>query len=306
MKKEIKRSVCPYDCPDACGLLVETVDGKAVKVLGDPDHPHTQGTLCPKMVNYEKTVHSNKRLTTPLLRVGPKGAGQFQSISWDEALQHIKTNWQRIIDNHGAEAILPYSYAGTMGLVQRNSGEAFFHRLGASRLERTICSSAKGYGWSTVMGATMAIHPQEVADSDLIILWGTNDSLATNIHLLHHVREAKKRGAIVWLIETYHSPTAVLADKVIVVRPGTDGALALAMMHVLVRDNLIAEEFIREHVQGFEMLKEESLPEYDPESVSDITGIDAATITEMAKQYARRGHRSLHLAVDYHAMAMEQ
>lgn len=271
MKSEIKKSVCPYDCPDACGLLVETLDGKAIKVMGDPEHPHTKGTLCPKMVHYEKTVHANNRVLTPLLRVGPKGTGEFKAISWSEALEHIQKKWQQIIEEDGAEAILPYSYAGTMGLVQRNIGEAFFHRLGASRLERTICASAKGYGWSAVMGGTMAIHPQEVLASDFIILWGTN-ALATNIHLLNKIREAKQRGATVWLIETYESPTAVIADKVIVVRPGTDGALALGIMHILVRENLIDKEFINQHVQGFEALKEKKLAEYSPEVVSGITG----------------------------------
>ena len=286
MFSETKRSVCPYDCPDACGLLVETIKGQAVKVVGDPDHPHTKGTLCSKMVHYEKTVHSPQRLVQPLLRTGPKGTGQFTPISWDEAINHIKTRWQQIIAGYGAESILPYSYAGTMGLVQRNIGEAFFHRLGACRLERTICSSAKGYGWSAVMGSTLAPHPEEVAASDLIILWGTN-VLATNIHLLHQIREAKKKGAVVWLIETYQSSAAQIADKVILVRPGSDGALALGMMNGLVKQKLVDEIFIADHVQGFDMLKEKVLPEYSPEVVSRITGIDAATIREMAHQYGK-------------------
>jgi anaerobic selenocysteine-containing dehydrogenase len=283
---EVKRSVCPYDCPDACGLLVETAAGKAVKVIGDPDHPYTKGTLCPKMTHYEKTVHSPERLTQPLLRIGPKGTESFKVISWEEAVRYIKIRWQKIIAEYGAESILPYSYAGTMGVVQRNIGEAFFHRLGASRLARTICSSAKGYGWSTVMGSSLAPHPQEVAASDLIILWGTN-VLATNIHLLYYVREAKKKGAIVWLIETYQSPAAQVADEVIIVRPGSDGALALGMMNALVSNRLVDEEFVAEFVQGFEALKEEVLPEYSPETVSAITGIDAARIEEMARLYGK-------------------
>lgn len=286
MKSELKRSVCPYDCPDACGLMVETVEGKAIKVTGDPDHPYTKGTLCPKMNHYEKTVHSLERLTHPLLRTGPKGTGEFKAISWEEAMHHIKDHWQKIIAEYGAESILPYSYAGTMGVVQRNIGEAFFHYLGASRLERTICSSAKGYGWSTVMGSSLAPHPQEVAASDLIILWGTN-VLATNIHLLYYVREAKKRGAIVCLIETYETPAAQFADKVIIARPGTDGALALGMMNVLVRNHLVDEDFVRQHVQGFESLKEEVLPDYSSEVVSEITGIDSTTIEELAILYGK-------------------
>ena len=284
MKLELKRSVCPYDCPDMCGLLVEVVDGRAVRVTGDPEHPYTRGTLCPKMVHYERTVHSPQRLTHPLLRIGEKGGGQFKAITWEEGIQRVADRWKGIIADYGAEAILPYSYAGTMGLVQRNCGEGFFHRLGASRLARTICSSAKGYGWSTVMGETLAPHPDEVKESDFIILWGTN-ALATNIHLLHNVREAKKRGAIVWLIETYENPTVQIVDKVVLVRPGSDGALALGIMHILVREKLIDQPFIDRYVQGFEQFQRTVLPDYPPDKVSQITGIDVSLLEEMALQY---------------------
>lgn len=286
MAYEIKRSVCPYDCPDACGLLVQIEDGKVVKVTGDPEHPFTRGTLCPKMVHYEKTVHSPLRLTQPLLRTGLKGAGEFRPISWDEAVERIAATWSRLINDYGAEAILPCSYAGTMGIVQRNAGHSFFYRLGASRLQRTLCSPAKEYGWKAVMGSTPAPHPDEVMESDLVILWGTN-TLATNIHFLHGVREAKKRGAAVWLIDTYETPTAGIADRVFLVRPGSDGALALGMMNVLVRDGLIDENFISTYVQGFQEFRTNILPEYRPESAARITGIDAGTIEEMARLYAR-------------------
>ena len=157
---ESLRSVCPYDCPDACGLLVHVENGKAVQVQGDPSHTFTRGTLCRKMAHYERTVHSSRRLTTPLKRTGAKGSGQFAPISWAEAIDCIAGKWQEIIAQYGAEAILPYSYAGTMGLVQRNAGHPFFYLLGASRLERTICAPAKGYGWSAVMGRTMGPRPQ--------------------------------------------------------------------------------------------------------------------------------------------------
>ncbi|MDR3541281.1 MAG: molybdopterin-dependent oxidoreductase [Desulfosporosinus sp.] len=286
MKLELKRSVCPYDCPDMCGLLVEVVDGQAVRVTGDPEHPYTRGTLCPKMVHYERTVHSPQRLTHPLLRIGEKGGGQFKSISWEEGIQRLADRWKKIISDYSAEAILPYSYAGTMGLVQRNCGEGFFHRLGASRLARTICSSAKGYGWASVMGETMAPHPDEVKKSDFIILWGTN-ALATNIHLLHNVREAKKRGATVWLVDTYETPTAQIVDKVVLVRPGSDGALALGLMHILVREGWIDQVFINRHVQGFEQFQSEVLPLYPPAKVSQITGIDIKLLEEMAVCYGK-------------------
>jgi len=286
MKSEWKRSVCPYDCPDACGLLVEVVDGQAMKVKGDPEHPYTKGTLCPKVDHYERTVHSPQRLTQPLLRIGEKGTGQFKPITWGEAIRCIADRWKGIISDYEAEAILPYSYAGTMGVLQRNCGEGFFHRLGASRLARTICSSSKGYGWASVMGETLAPHPDEVKESDFIILWGTN-ALATNIHLLHNVREAKKRGARVWLVDTYENPTAQIADKVVLVRPGSDGALALGIMHILVREGWIDKAFIERSVQGFEQFQSDVLPDYPPDKVSLITGIEVSLLEEMALHFGR-------------------
>jgi anaerobic selenocysteine-containing dehydrogenase len=284
--KSIKRSVCPYDCPDTCGLLVETENGRVLKVTGDPEHPYTRGKLCAKMVHYEKTVHSPRRLTRPLLRAGQKGEGKFTSISWEEALTRIIDRWRDIIASYGAEAILPYSYAGTMGVVQRNCGEAFFNRLGASQLARTICSSAKGYGWSSVMGKTLALRPQEVILSDLVILWGSN-AVATNIHFLNFVQVAKKNGARVWLIETYESPTAAIADRTVLIRPGSDGALALGLMHILDREGWIDQAFIDSYVQGYENFQKNILPAYTPERISQITGVPASLLEEMASCYAR-------------------
>ena len=284
MPKEIKRSVCPYDCPDTCGLLVEVAGGRAVKVSGDPEHPYTRGMLCPKMLHYEETVHSPLRLTTPLIRTGAKGTDSFRPISWKDAIAEIAGRWQGIIEKSGAEAILPYSYAGTMGLVQRNSGHPFFHRLGASRLARTICSPAKDAGWQAVMGETAAPHPDTVAKSDLVVLWGIN-AAATSIHFLHGVREARKNGAKVWLIDTYETPTTAAADRTFLVRPGSDGALALGLMHILVRDNLVDQDFINNHVQGFADLKERVLAAYPPEEASRLTGLPVEVIEQMAKEY---------------------
>lgn len=286
LANEIQRSVCPYDCPDACGLLVELFDGKAVKVTGDPDHPFTRGTLCPKMHHYERTVHSPLRLTRPLLRTGAKGSGEFCPISWKEAIQSIADRWRKILDQYGAEAILPYSYAGTMGLIQRNAGHPFFYHLGASRLDRTICAPAKEAGWKAVMGNTAAPHPDEVAESDLVILWGIN-AVATNIHFLHGVREAKKNGAVVWLVETYETHTSAVADQTFLVRPGSDGALALGLMHLLVREGLVDQDFLAGHVQGFEPLKNEILPDFPPEKVSSLTGLPQESLDSMAKAYGR-------------------
>lgn len=278
------RSVCPYDCPDACGLLVDVENDRAVQVHGDPDHPYTQGSLCAKMQHYELTVHSPRRLMTPLLRTGTKGGGEFSPISWDEAISRIAAKWQEIIAAFGAEAILPYSYAGTMGIVQRNSGQPFFHRLGASRLDRTICSPAKGAGWKAVMGDTPSVDPDEVTKSDLVILWGIN-AAATSIHFMHRVNAAKKRGAAVWLIDTYRTPTAAAADRVILVRPGSDGALALAMMHILVRDELLDYEFIEKKVAGFARFAADILPQWTPEAASLATGVSATDIESMAAAY---------------------
>jgi anaerobic selenocysteine-containing dehydrogenase len=266
--------------------MVEVVEGKAVKVTGDPDHPFTRGFLCPKMNRYSETVHFPYRLTSPLLRTGRKGSGQFRPVSWPEALGRISTRWREIIATNRAEAILPYSYGGTMGIVQRNAGHPFFYRLGASRLDRTICSPAKHAGWKAVMGGTATCQPDEVMESDLVILWGIN-AVATNIHFLHGVREAGKKGARVWVIDTYETPTAGIADRTFVVHPGSDGALALGMMHQLVVENLVDRDFLAAHVQGFEELWRKVLSEFPPEKASPLTGLPVETIREMARAYGK-------------------
>jgi anaerobic selenocysteine-containing dehydrogenase len=286
MGGETKRSVCPYDCPDTCGLLVEVADGKARRISGDPEHPFTRGTLCPKMNHYEQTVHSPLRLTHPLVRTGPKGSGLFRPLPWEEAIRQISDRWKEIMARYGGEAILPYSYAGTMGLIQRNSGHPFFYRLGASRLDRTICAPAKEAGWKAVMGDTAAPHPDEVAESDLVILWGIN-AVATNIHFLHGVRQARRKGASVWLIETYQTPTAAVADRTILVKPGSDGALALGWMHILVRENLIDHRFLKSSVRGFEEFQGKILPDFPPERVAELTGVPVRDIEFLARAFAK-------------------
>lgn len=281
-----KRSVCPFDCPDTCGMLVQVEDGRAVAVKGDPEHPFSRGTLCPKMRHYEKTVHSPLRLTTPLRRTGAKGSASFAPISWEEAIAEVTARWQGIIAAHGAEAILPYSYAGTMGIVQRNAGHPFFHRMGASRLDRTICSPAKGEGWKAVMGQTATPPPESAGKSDLLILWGIN-AAATSIHFLNQAGEVRKSGGEVWLIDTYETPTASAADRTFLVRPGSDGALALGMMHVIARDGLTDASFIAKHVLGFEELAALVLPEFTPERAAELTGLAPETIVAMARRYAK-------------------
>ena len=287
MSNEWKKSVCPYDCPDACGLLLKVEDEKVTAVKGDPAHPYTRGLLCPKMAHYERSIHSPQRLKQPLVRTGKKGAGEFREASWQEAIGIIGQRWRKIIAEYGGEAILPVSYAGTMGLVQRNAGHALFHKLGASRLERTLCSSAKGYGWEAVMGGTLQAEPDEAAESDFILIWGAH-TLATNIHFLHPVRQAKSKGAKIWVIETHITETAkLIADRTVLVRPGTDGALALGIMHELQRLGLLDGDFLDRWVSGFDRLAAEVLPRYSPAKVAAITGVPAMVVTELAEAYGK-------------------
>ena len=280
--KEYKRSVCPYDCPDACSLLVEVENGQALCVTGEPQHPITQGKLCPKMRDYPATVYSPERILTPLLRTGAKGNGQFTPISWGAAIERIAENWRSLLEQYGGEAILPFSYAGTMGVVQRNAGHAFFHRLGASQLERTLCSPAKDYGWRAIMGGTKGMRVQETAHSDLIVIWGAN-AAATSVHFLHFVQKAKRNGAKVWLIDTYETPTAAVADRVIRLQPGSDAALALGLVRLLDEEGLTDELFLEHHVQGYEKLRQEVLPDYTPDKVAALTGVTPQEQLELAQ-----------------------
>ena len=280
------KSVCPYDCPDSCGLLVWCDNGRAVKVQGDPDHPITRGSLCYKMAHYERTVHSSARILTPLRRTGPKGAGSFAPLPWDEAVHIIASRWQDIIADHGAAAIAPISAGGTMGLIQRNAGHPLFNWLGASRMDRGICAPALDYGWKAVMGGTQGTMPQEAQYSDFIILWGTNTAV-TNSHFLIDVQAAKRQGAKVWLIDTYRQPTSGIADRIGIIRPGSDGMLALAIMHILIRDNLIDTAFINRCTLGFAELARAVTECYTPSAASVVTGLAVADIEELAATYGR-------------------
>jgi anaerobic selenocysteine-containing dehydrogenase len=282
----LRRSACPHDCPDACGLLVEVDGDRVLGVRGDPDHPWSRGSLCPKVTGYHATVHAPSRLLTPLLRAGPKGAGAFRRATWDEAVSTIAGRWKSIVRERGAEAILPYSYAGTMGLVQRNAGHAFFHALGASRLDRTICSPAKDAGWKAVMGDTLAVDPEEAAESDLVVLWGI-DAVATNVHFVARVKAARARGARILLVETYATSTARLADRVFLVRPGSDGALALGVMHLLEREGWVDRDFVAAHVQGFDELARDVLPEWTPARTAAATGLGPEEVVELAAALGR-------------------
>lgn len=280
----LQNSVCPYDCPDACGLIVKVKGNEVLGVSGNPNHTYTRGTLCPKMVHYEHTVHSPDRLTTPLKRIGPKGSGQFAPISWDEAAREIAARFKEAIETYGGESIMPYSYAGTMGLIQSAAGDPLFARLGATRQDRGICSPAKRHGWQVVMGKTFGTRSQEMADSDLVILWSLN-AINTNIHIMHDVKKARARGAKVWVIDIYESTTCDIGDEVVITKPGSDGALALGMLHILERDGLVDRDFINQYVQGYDELKEQILPRYTPAYVSELTGVSEARLEELAAAY---------------------
>lgn len=283
---ETRRSTCSFDCPDACGLVVET-DGRSVRsVRGDPEHGYTRGTLCPKVNGFERTVHAPGRLLTPLLRTGPKGQGAFRRASWDEAAALIAERWQALITAHGRECILPYTYAGTMGLIQRNAQEPLMHRLGASLLDRTICTSAQNAGWEQVMGRTPGSDPEDAVHSDRLFLWGIN-ALATNIHFLTQVKAVRKNGGRVFLIDTHRQASAAYADRVFLVRPGSDGALALGMLHLLVRENFVDRAFLARETVGWDELERHVLPEHPPEHTAALTGLPVEDVLFLAREYGR-------------------
>jgi len=284
--KEYK-SVCPYDCPDACGLIVSVDNNKVISVRGDRAHAFTRGTLCPKMAHYEKVIHSPLRLKSPMKRVGKKGIGkdQYTRISWDEALDAIVNNFKETIDTYGSESILRYSYAGTMGVIQSPAADYFFRCIGATDQDRGICSPAKQAGFRSVYGETLGIKPQEAQHSDCIVLWGIN-ATATDVHILHDVNIAKRNGARVWIIDTHKTYTFSQAHEHIYVKPGSDGALALGMLHIIHRDGLADTDFIKEHVQGYDELVKEVLLNFTPEKASDICGVSVDRMTEFAHAYA--------------------
>ncbi len=285
---EVVTGVCPHDCPDTCAwqVAVERASGRAIDIWGHPDHPVSDGKLCTKVDNYlDRTYHAG-RLRTPLRRVGPKGAGQFEPIGWDEALQLAAAELRAVVDRHGAESVLPYSYAGTMGLIQGEGfASRFFHRLGASRLARTICAEAGFEGLRYTLGTATGPDPLDFEHARLILIWGSN-TLTSNLHLWPVVQRARKRGARVIVIDPARTRTARAADEWIPIRPGTDGALALALMHVLVRDDLVDRDYLDAHTTGFAELAEAVL-EWTPTRAEQHTGIPAARIEALAEDYGR-------------------
>jgi anaerobic selenocysteine-containing dehydrogenase len=280
------RAVCPHDCPDACGLVVRVEGGRAVNLRGDPEHPFTRGFLCQKVARYLDRVYHPGRLQYPMKRSGPKGTGHFTRITWDEALGLIARRFADIAASpDGPQAILPYSYAGTMGKLQGSSlDRRFFHRLGASLLDRTICATAGAAGCDVTLGTRAALDPEAVVHSRYLINWGSNTSV-TNMHLWALMHRARKAGAVIVTIDPYRSKTAARSDWWLPIRPGTDAALALGMMHVLWRDGLQDDDYLNRYCLGAEQLRERALGEYPPEKVSAITGLPAADIERLARAY---------------------
>ncbi|HEV8660395.1 MAG TPA: molybdopterin oxidoreductase family protein [Thermoanaerobaculia bacterium] len=282
----VVHAVCPHDCPDTCSMLVTVENGRATRVDGNRDHPVTQGFLCTKVSKYlERTYHA-ERLLYPQIRIGAKGEGKFRRASWDEALNLVAARLQSIIDSpDGPQAILPYSYAGTMGLIQGSSMDRrFFHRIGASLLARTICASAGGEALNLTYGTRMGTDTESVGEAKLIILWGTN-TLTSNPHLWPYVRKAKAKGAPVICIDPLRTRTAAASDEHIAIRPGTDAALALAMMYLLFREGLEDRQYLDQMTIGWEKLRDRVLADYAPSRVAEICRIPVETIERLAREY---------------------
>ncbi|MBX9720086.1 MAG: molybdopterin-dependent oxidoreductase, partial [Candidatus Obscuribacterales bacterium] len=282
----VVKGACPHDCPDTCALVTTVEDGVAISVKGSSEHPSTDGFLCNKVNRYLERTYNKDRVLYPLKRIGAKGKGDFARISWDEALDTIAERYKQIIDEYGPEAIQPYSYAGTMGLVQGSSMDRrFFHKMGAALLDRTICASAGAAGYKLTIGASIGTDMERFDESKLIIIWGSNP-ITSNVHLWPKILAAKRKGAKLIAIDPYRSLSAEKCDEHIAVMPGTDGALALAMMNLIIEENLIDHDYIEKNTIGFEALKIH-VKEWTAERAAAIVGIEPETIVRLAREYAR-------------------
>ena len=289
------RAACPHDCPDTCAMLVTVKDGRATEVRGDPDHPNTAGVLCTKVSRYVERTYHEDRLLQPLKRVGKKGEGRFEKISWEEALSTIAKRLKNIASKD-PRAILPYSYAGTMGVVQGESmAMRFFNKLGATRLDRTICSSAGSVGIKYTLGAKMGTDTEQFEHSRVIIIWGGN-SVGSNLHFWTRAQAAKRNGAILIAIDPYRSLTAEKCQHHIPVLPGTDAALALGVMHILIRDDLLDHDYIKKYTHGFDQLKQR-VAEWPPAKVATVCGIDVSQVELLGKIYGETAKQGEAVAI---------
>lgn len=277
------RGACPHDCPDTCALVTTVESGVAIRVAGNPDHRHTDGALCTKVSRYAERTYHRERLLTPLKRSGPKGSGQFEPVGWDEALDDIATRLQAIAARD-PQAILPYSYAGTMGQVQGEAMAArFFHRLGASLLDRTICASAGGEALVQTLGGKVGMKVEHFAQAKLILIWGSN-SIGSNLHFWRLAQQAKRDGARLVCIDPRRTETADKCHDHIALRPGTDAALALALMHQLITQDWLDHDYIAQHTLGWDALRERAL-QWPPERAADVCGIPVQQIVDLAQAY---------------------
>ncbi len=280
----VVRAACPHDCPDTCAMLITVEDGRVTRVAGDPDHPTTAGTLCAKVARYRERTYSAERLLRPMRRVGRKGEGRFEPITWDEALD-LAAERLTAIAAREPQGILPYSYAGTMGWVQgEGMGSRLFHRLGASLLDRTICSAAGMAGLMYTLGGSVGMDVERYVDSRLIVIWGSNP-ITSSVHFWSIAQEAKRRGARLIAIDPYRSDTALKCHQHIAPLPGTDGALALGIAQVLIAEGRIDADYVARHTLGFEAYRERVM-QYPPDRVASICGLDAAEVVDLARQYA--------------------
>jgi anaerobic selenocysteine-containing dehydrogenase len=287
---------CPHDCPDTCSMVYTVQDNKLISVKGNPDHPMTRGGLCVKLKDYEKRHYHPDRLLYPMKRTGAKGSKQFTRISWDEALDTIVDQWQAIIKTDGSQAIMPASYLGNQGLVHGlNGGDAFFARLGATVTERTFCGEGSCTAWLLTVGPTAGVCPESFIHSKYIIIWACN-SVSTNLHHWHIIHEAQKKGTKVVVIDSYASKTAKEADWHIAPKPGTDGALAMAMMNVIISEGLQDQDYIDNYTVGFQELAERAKTR-TPEWAEKITGIPADDIRKLALEYATATPSAIRIGV---------
>ena len=281
----IVRGACGHDCPDTCSWIVEVDAGRAQKLYGDPHHPFTRGTLCAKVNHYIDRVYRPDRILHPLKRTGPKGAGQFTPVSWDEALADIAARWHAIIAESGAEAILPYSLAGNQGLIQCASlDQRLFGSMGCTRLKRDICGTVATAGITATQGTGNGIDPEDIVHSRFIVLWGTN-TIVTNLHLWPFIQEAKSRGAKIVVIDPVRTRTAAAADWHLPIKPASDAAFALAVIHVMIRDGLVDLDYVNAHATGYDALALH-VRDYSPAQVAPLTGLPEADIESFARQYA--------------------
>ena len=282
----VVHGACPHDCPDCCALETEVDEhGRAVSIRGRADHPITRGWLCAKVNRYLDRVYHPERILYPMRRVGPKGSGEFARITWEEAIAEITVRWRDIISQQGAECILPYSYAGTLGLVNGAVTDSrFWNRLGACRLERAICGHAAEEAVLLTVGGRLAPSPEMLLRSKLVLIWGSNPA-STAPHIMPFLRQAQRNGTRVVVIDPIHTLTARSADQHIQPYPGTDAALALSLMHVIVEEGLHRPEWIAAHTLGWERLLERIM-KFPPERAAQLTGLSIETIVDLARSYA--------------------